>query len=169
LLAETTTLQPHPQFPQHLMELRNSQTPDHHEALTMAQDRSDITKLSSFNIRSDSWPSFSDVTHPSERANRKIHQELVNQRELDLIYIRTLQELLTAHGIQVPQPPNHRQNAIDEEPTIPYMQDGSFESLDKTMSRLKKLISFPEIHVEFRDVGFWGQRRLSTGTSPHFP
>jgi hypothetical protein len=89
-------------------------------------------------------------------ANRKIHQELVNQRELDLAYIRSLQEILSANGIEVPHPPNPRQIAIKEEPAI-YMQDGSFESLEKAMSRLKKLISLPEVHVQFRDVGFWGQ------------
>jgi hypothetical protein len=40
------------------------------------------------------------------------------------------------------------------------MQDGSFASLEKTISRIGKLVTLLEIDVQFRDVGFWGLSSL---------
>jgi hypothetical protein len=65
------------------------------------------------------------------------------------------------------------------------MQDGSFESLDKAISKLAKgakLISLIEVDVQFRDLSFWGQpsllaalplthtsiRNRPKDTNPHF-
>jgi ABC-type multidrug transport system ATPase subunit len=36
------------------------------------------------------------------------------------------------------------------------MPDGSFESLDKAISRLKPLVNIPQIDVQFRNLSFWG-------------
>jgi hypothetical protein len=45
------------------MELTATQTDHHAEALTATQDRRDLTKFSSFNVRSVDSPSHFDVTH----------------------------------------------------------------------------------------------------------
>jgi hypothetical protein len=145
--------------------------------LTTQDQNPNRPKFSSFNIR---WFTISllPLPWPSSylSANRKIHQELVSQRELDLAYIKSLQQILIAHGIEIPPPPQHRQAISDEaalqsEFAVPYMQDGSFESLDKAISKLAKLISLIEVDVQFRDLSFWGQPSLLAAlplTHSHF-
>lgn len=90
-------------------------------------------------------------------ANRKIHQELINQRELDLVYIKTLQEILTANGIDIPPPPQYEEEKERLLPSpLKHMKDGSFESVNDTITRVGKFVELMEIDVHFRDLSFWG-------------
>lgn len=83
---------------------------------------------------------------------------MITQREIDSAYIQTLQTILTAHGIEIPPLPEVVHHSmprllIDSDHV---MQDGSFESLDKTISKLKQYINILPIDVQYHDLSFWG-------------
>jgi hypothetical protein len=90
------------------------------------------------------------------RANRKIHDELINKRQQELAYIETLKDILAANGIEIPPGPDTEPPQVIRHPEEHVMPDGSFESLNKAVSLLKPLIQIPQIDVQFRDLSFWG-------------
>jgi ABC-type multidrug transport system ATPase subunit len=84
---------------------------------------------------------------------------LITQKEIDAAYIQALQTILAANGIEIPPVPEvtHYDSVprllIDSEHV---MQDGSFESLDKTISKLKQYMNILPIDVQYHDLSFWG-------------
>jgi hypothetical protein len=80
----------------------------------------------------------------------------VNKRQQDLAYIETLREILEANGIEIPPGPEIEPPQVVRFPEEHVMPDGSFESLNKTISQLKHLINIPQIDVQFRNLSFWG-------------
>jgi ABC-type multidrug transport system ATPase subunit/ABC-type multidrug transport system permease subunit len=84
---------------------------------------------------------------------------LITQREIDAAYIQTLQTILAANGIEVPALPevvNHESIPRLLADSEHLMQDGSFESLDKTISKLKQYLHILPIDVQYHDLSFWG-------------
>mmetsp|Transcript_24221 Transcript_24221/g.24835 ORF Transcript_24221/g.24835 Transcript_24221/m.24835 type:complete len:1388 (-) Transcript_24221:477-4640(-) len=109
--------------------------------MTSIELTSPTTKFSSFNIRT----------------NRKIHDELVSQREKDLKYIHELQEILESHGIEIPPPPESPVTKYGpEQPLGNHMEDGSLDSLTKALSHITPHMNIPNVDVQFKDLSFWG-------------
>ena len=90
------------------------------------------------------------------RANRKIQHELISQRELDLAYIKTLQEILQSNGIDIPPPPSHEEHERPLSSPLGIMKDSSIETVHDTIIRVGKYVELMEVDVQFRDLSFWG-------------
>lgn len=114
-------------------------------------------RIQNFHPLTFGWIITFSSSHPILRANRKIHDDLVSQREVDLAYIQTLQDILAANGLDIPPMPEIKEavRLLGESQHV--MQDGSFESLDRTISKLKEFINIIEIDVQYRELGFWGR------------
>ena len=95
------------------------------------------------------------------RANRRLYQELVARTVQDDLYIAALEDILRQHNIELPQKPSEIAISGQPGPAVEsLMPDGSLGSLEKVVSQLHQYHNKLPLHVQFRNLSFWGMAPL---------
>lgn len=102
-------------------------------------------------------PSFSRF---NMKANKKIHQSLVDQHEQDMAYIAELEKILKEREIEIPsfvREIKKRIESRDRAMTDRLMADGSLASLTKAVERNRSNAQLFEVNVQYRNLSFWNE------------
>lgn len=111
------------------------------------------------------------------KANRKLQQNFIIQRDIDKNYIFELERLLESHNIEIPYEifrlkdrvnhPNYNPNdKTSDSQLLLSMNDGTLLALDKSLNNFIPYSIKYRVYVEFRNLSFWNmipkKKRIKT-------
>jgi hypothetical protein len=101
-----------------------------------------------------STPSFSTF---NATANKKIHQEFIQQQEHNHAHIVQLENLLHEKGIEIPEFVHEFKKlttSVSRNHTD-LMEDGSLDALTKSIEKTAEHVHRYEINIQYRNLTFW--------------
>jgi hypothetical protein len=97
------------------------------------------------------------------KANKKLHQEFINQQEHYREYVADLEKFIHESGLEIPEFVHEFKKKADDggltkgrdRRVSGLMEDGSLESLTKAVGKHDDHVHRYEIHVQYRNMTFW--------------